>query len=196
MSLRFAYYKYVKRRAQRSIYIAWQTSEDDYIIFERKEVRLRSVFPCFFQYLGGQGCDRAKEKKEGVGVFFFWFLRFWLPSRFQGMAPLSSKRTSASLLRVFFSHLPPPPPHFFVSPHNSSHPQRWHFDDERSRLQRDRHRRSCPPRRKVTLWTPRGDYSRRPWCDRSFLPLLEEEEEDEEKKTECVVFFPPRRRQK
>jgi hypothetical protein len=103
---------------------------------------------------------------------------------------MNSKRFAG----VFFSSPSPSP--FYILSYLS--PTRWHFDDERSRLQRDRRRRSCPPRRKVTLWTPRGDYSRRPWCDRSFLPLLEEEEEeeDEEKKTECVVFFPPRRRQK
>ena len=63
MSLRFAaYYKYVKRRAQKSIYVAWLTSEDDYLSASQE----------FFQYLG---CDRAKEKKEGVGVFFFLLVR-------------------------------------------------------------------------------------------------------------------------
>jgi len=154
-------------------------------------VRLKGAFfaffPCFLQYLG---CDRARQKKEGVEFFVCAFLA---PFSFSGYSS-AFDLASASLMCFFSSRLPPPHSTFSYT----SRRQRWHFDDERSRLQRDRRRRSCPPRRKVTLWTPRGDYSRRPWCDRSFLPLLEkeEEEEDEEKKTECVVFFPPRRRQK
>ena len=121
--------------------------------------------------------------------FFLFLSSFFSPFSFQGIALLTA------LHSCVFSHLPPRLPTSLCSSHKS-HPQRWHFDDERSRLQRDRRRRSCPPPRKVTLWTLRGDYSRRPWCDRLFLPLLEEEEEEDEEKTECVVFFPPRRRQK
>jgi len=164
---------------------------------ERGEAEGR--FPLFFQYLGGQGGVIGQGKKRGCWSFFLLVFTFLAPFSFSGysLAFELEAHNMRFTLRVFFSHLPPrPSPLLCFSIITLLNPQRWHFDDERSRLQRDRHRRSCPPRRKVTLWTPRGDYSRRPWCDRSFLPLLEEEEEDEEKKTECVVFFPPRRRQK
>jgi hypothetical protein len=74
-------------------------------------------FPLFFQYLGGQGwCDRPRKKKRVLEFFSFGFCVFGSLLVFRVYkAPLSSKRTSASLLECFFLTFPLAPPHFFVS---------------------------------------------------------------------------------
>jgi len=124
---------------------------------ERGEAEGR--FPLFFQYLGGQGGVIGQGKKRGCWSFFLLVFAFLAPFSFSGysLAFELEAHNMRFTLRVFFSHLPPrPSPLLCFSIITLLNPQRWHFDDERSRLQRDRHRRSCPPRRKVTLWTPRG----------------------------------------